>query len=275
MKTIRSATIALMIFSAIGVAANTEAETQKSGIELGMQAWTFNRDTFVDAIGKTSALGVRYLQAYPRQTLGGGLDGKFEPSMDEATRAKLLALLKEKNVELVSFGIVRAEDEAGWRELFAFAKSMGIPNLTCEPKADVLPLLDKLSKEYGITVSIHNHGANVAERLEQLKPYGPNMGLCADTGHWVRNGQEAVEGLRLAEGRIHSLHLKDMSGKTKESHCVPFGKGVSDYSGQIAELQRQNFRGIAFIEYEYRTPALDGDVRECVETFRGQALAAP
>ncbi len=269
MKTLRSAATALMIFSSAGFISTARADQSKPGIELGMQAWTFNRDTFVDAVGKTSALGIRCLQAYPRQTLGGGLPGKFEPPMDEATRAKLLALLKEKHVELVSFGIVRAEDEAGWRELFAFAKSLGIPNITCEPKADMLPLLDKLSQEYGITVSIHNHGSNVAERLEQLKPYGPNMGLCADTGHWVRNGQEAVAGLKLAEGRIHSLHLKDMSGKTKESHCVPFGKGVSDFAGQIAELRRQNFNGIAFIEYEYRTPALDAEVRECAETFRG------
>jgi sugar phosphate isomerase/epimerase len=264
-----SAVLALLSLLATGAPFTSSQAQSEKGIELGMQAWTFNRGSFVEAVGKTSALGIRYLQAYPRQTLGGDLPGKFEPTMDEATRTKVLALLKEKNVELVSFGIVRAEDEAGWRQLFEFAKAMGIKNLTVEPKADVLPLLDKLSKEYGITVSIHNHGSNVAERLEQLKPYGANMGLCADTGHWVRNGQEAVAGLKMAEGRIHSLHLKDMSGKTKDSHCVPFGKGVSDFAGQIAELRRQNFNGIAFIEYEYRTPALDAEVRECAEAFRG------
>ena len=266
----RSAAIVLLSLLAAGTTFTSAlAESSPKGIELGMQAWTFNRDTFVEAVGKTSALGIRYLQAYPRQTLGGGMEGKFEPTMDEATQAKVLALMKEKNVELVSFGIVRADDEAGWRQLFNFAKAMGIKNLTVEPKADVLPLLDTLSKEYGITVSIHNHGSNVAERLEQLKPYGANMGLCADTGHWVRNGQEAIAGLKMAEGRIHSVHLKDMSGKTKDSHCLPFGKGVSDFAGQIAELRRQNFNGIAFIEYEYRTPALDAEVRECVDTFRG------
>lgn len=239
-----------------------------SGLELGLQAWTFNRNTFAETVEQAHRLDLKYLQAYPRQPLGGGLEGKFEPTMNAETQAKVLALLKENGVELVSFGVVRAEDEAGWKQLFEFAKTMGIKDLTVEPKADVLPLLDKLSKEYGVTVSIHNHGGNLEERLEQLKPYGANMGLCADTGHWVRNGREPISSLKLAQGRILSLHLKDMSEATKEGHTVPYGTGISKLAEQMAELKNQGFNGVAFIEYEHKTPELDNNVQKCVEFFR-------
>lgn len=241
--------------------------------KLGLQAWSFNRDSFVEMVDKAGALDIKNLQAFPRQKLGEGLPGKFEPSMDAATREKLLALLKKKGISLVSFGVVRADDEAGWRELFEFAKAMGIADLTVEPPADALPLLNGLSNEYGVTVSIHNHGGNLEERLEQLAPYGPNLGLCADTGHWVRNGRNAVSSLALAKGRLHSLHLKDMSAADKEAHTMPWGTGVSDFKGQLAELKKQGFSGYIFIEYEHRTPELDANVKSCVQAYT-EALAA-
>lgn len=263
---------AVLAFATFGGIASAVAQNAPgSGPQLGLQAWTFNRNTFAETVEKAKALGIKYLQAYPRQPLGGGMEGKFEDTMDAATQAKVLELLKKNDVQLVSFGVVRAEDEAGWRKLFEFSKAMGIKDLTVEPKADVLPLLDKLSKEYGLTVSIHNHGGNLEERLEQLKPYGANMGLCADTGHWVRNGREPISSLKLAEGKMISLHLKDMSEGTKEGHTMPFGTGISKLAEQIAELKRQNFSGIAFIEYEHKTPELDDNVKKCVVFFQDSA----
>lgn len=275
MKTIRPFSVfTLAVFACLLMSIPRVGRAQEdSGTKLGLQAWTFNRNTFTETVEKAKALGLKYLQAYPRQTLGGGLTGKFEPTMDVETQAKVLALLKDNGVELVSFGVVRGEDEAGWKQLFEFAKAMGIKDLTVEPKADVLPLLDKLSKEYGISVSIHNHGGNVEERLEQLKPYGANMGLCADTGHWVRHGREPVSTLKLAEGRIISVHFKDMSAAAKDGHTMPYGKGVSKLTEQLAELKRQGFNGVAFIEYEHKTPELDANVKECVEFFQSASAS--
>ncbi len=261
-------TLLALTVTGSGLAPAVAQNAPGSGPQLGLQAWTFNRNTFAETVEKAKGLGIKYLQAYPRQPLGGGLEGKFEETMDPATQAKVLKLLKKNDVQLVSFGVVRAEDEAGWEKLFAFAKAMGIKDLTVEPKADVLPLLNELSKEYGVTVSIHNHGGNLEERLEQLKPYGENMRLCADTGHWVRNGREPISSLKLAEGKINSLHLKDINEPTKEGHTMPFGTGISKVSEQIAELKRQGFTGIAFIEYEHKTPELDANVKTCAEFFR-------
>ncbi len=238
------------------------------GPAIGLQAWTFKHLSFVEVLAKAEQHGLSKIQAFPRQKLGGGLDGSFGPDMDdEGMRKKLRDLLRENGVELVSFGVVNAVNEAGWRGTFAFAKALDIPDLTVEPSAGDMVLLDKLSREYGISVSIHNHEGNLEERLEQLKPFGPHMGLCADTGHWVRHGRDPVASLRLAQGRLHSVHLKDMSVSAKEAHTVPFGEGVSDLRGQLDELDRQGFGGIVFIEHEHHTPQLDTDVKKCIRVL--------
>lgn len=237
---------------------------------IGLQAWTFKHLSFVEVVAMAKRFGLSKVQAFPGQKLGGGLKGNLEPGMgDGETWGKIRDFLRENGVELASFGVVNADDGAGWRELFAFAKAFDIPDLAVEPPARDIALLDKLSREYGISVSIHNHGGNLEERLEQLKPFGPNMGLCADTGHWVRHGRDPVASLKLAQGRLHSIHLKDMSTSEKDAHTVPFGEGVSDLPGQLGELDRQGFGGIVFIEHEHHTPRLEADVKKCVEVLRG------
>ncbi|MBE2179238.1 MAG: sugar phosphate isomerase/epimerase [Chthoniobacterales bacterium] len=240
---------------------------------IGLQAWTFKHLGLVEVMAKAGKLGITKVQAFPGQELGGGLKGKFEPAMvEESNRGKLRDLLRTNGSELVSLGVVNAEDEPGWRELFAFAKAFDVPDLTVEPPAGDVPLLDKLSREYGTPVSIHNHGGNLEERLDQLKAFGPHMGLCIDTGHWVRHGREPVPSLRLAQGRLHSVHLKDMSAFAQDAHTVPFGEGVSDLRGQLAELDRQGFNGIVFIEHEHHTPHLEADVEKCIEVLRRAGL---
>lgn len=244
-------------------------------IELGMQAWTLNRGTFAEAVEKTAQLGVRYLQAYPRQKIGGGIEGTMVPAMDAPTRAKVLALLKAKGVTLTSFGVVRAANEEEWRQIFGFAKDMGLRDIAVEPPkntwSEVFPLLDRLAREYGIAVTIHNHpnpNNPPADVVAALAPYGKHLGICGDTGHWARSGFDPVACLRAAGSRLISLHFKDLTEIARPAHDVPWGTGASNAAGQISELRRQNFRGIAYIEYEHRTPRLEAEVARSVEFFR-------
>lgn len=244
-------------------------------IELGVQAWTFNRGTFAQAVEKTAALGVRYIQAYPRQKIGGGIEGTMVPTMDASTREKVLALLKSHGVTLTSFGVVRAANEEEWRQIFFFAKEMGLRDIACEPPkaqwAEVFPVLDRLSREYGVAVTIHNHpnpNNPPSDVVAALAPYGKHMGFCGDTGHWARSGFDPVDCLRAAEGRLISLHFKDLTEIARPAHDVPWGTGASNAAGQLAELRRQGFRGIVYVEYEHRTPQLEAEVARSVEFFR-------
>ncbi len=247
---------------------------------LGLQAWTFRSLTFTETLKTANRLGIHYLQAYPGQKLGGDLAGNFHHTMDAATQAKVLALLKSEDVKLVSYGVVGARDAAEWRQLFVFAQAMGMDSIATEPKQETLAVIDPLSREFGIAISLHNHPtpsiyANLDTALAAIKPFGLNVGLCADTGHWARSGYDPVANLHRAEGHIVSVHFKDLNEvNVKGAHDVPWGTGASNAAGQLAELRRQHFSGVVLVEYEYNTADLEKNVGLSVEYFN-RAMAAP
>lgn len=255
--------------------------TPPAGPTLGLQAWTYNNLTLAETADKAAALGIHHVQGFTRQRIGGGIDGTLALTMDEATRTRVLALLKEKGVTMTSMGVVSATNETEWRQLFSFAKAMGMRDIAVEPpKAKwptELPLLDRLAREFGVGVTFHNHynPDNPPEHLAAaLQPYGKHMGFCADTGHWARSGFDPVAALRKTEGRLISLHFKDVIQFARNARDVPWGTGVSNAAGQLVELRRQGFTGIVYLEYEARTPRIEAEIARCVEFFRRAAAAS-
>jgi sugar phosphate isomerase/epimerase len=197
--------------------------------------------------------------------------GKFNPEMDGETRQKILAFAKSRGVKLISVGVVTPARQ-DWPKWFAFAKDMGLQNIASEPPQDTLALVDQLSRQSGITVAIHNHPRpsrywDPAIALAALQPYGPNLGVCADTGHWARSGLVPTECLKKTKGRILECHFKDLDRPQEKGLDVPWGTGSSDAGAQLAELRRQGFTGVVLIEYENRPPGYEQELRRCVDFF--------
>jgi len=242
------------------------------GWNVGCQAYTFRSGTFFEAVDKTAAAGAHYIEAYPGQPVGGGIDARMGPGLDAAARQKVLAKLAEAGVTLVNFGVAGAGNEQEWRNLFAFAKDMGIRTIVAEPAPEQMKLVDSLCKSYGVNVAIHNHPKpsrywNPDVELAAFKGCSKRIGVCADVGHWVRSGLDPVTCLKKLQGRIITLHFKDLSAKDPAAHDVPWGTGISNVPGVFAELKRQGFRGVFSIEYEHETPALAANARRCVQYF--------
>ena len=252
--------------------ASQNPEAQLSWM-LGAQAYTFNRFTFAEAIDKIKSCGLSYVEAFPGQTIGGGIEGKMEPNMPAEKRQQILQMLKDKGVTMVSFGVTGAKDEAGWRELFEFAKAMGLQNITMEPAPEFIPLISKLCDEYNINAAIHNHPTpsrywNPDVVISAMQGQSKRVGACADIGHWVRSGLDPVECLKKLEGHVIQLHFKDLNEKSKEAHDVHWGQGVSNVDGVLAELKRQNFKGLFSAEYEHNWENNAPDVTASVQYFR-------
>lgn len=247
------------------------------GIELGLQTYTFRDRTLAEAFDRAVAMKIKYVQATGRK-ISPTTDEKFGPNMSAAAKAEICALLKARGLTLTSYGVVTGKDEADWCKIFAFAKEMGLRDIATEPRQEDLPLIAKLSAETGVNVAIHNHPPPTCYYdpetvLAAIKPYGKNIGFCADTGHWARSGYDPVAALRKAEGRIISLHYKDLTERDKKAHDMPWGAGSSDAALQILELRRQGFNGIVYMEYEYMTPALDAETAASADWFH-RAIAA-
>ena len=137
--------------------ADAQQPERKLGWHLSAQTYTFNRFTFFEAVDKTIQAGLNSVEAFNGQQLGGGMEGVMDYKMAPEKRKAILRALKKKGVKLRAFGVVNGNNEEEWRQLFAFARAMGISVINSEPKAEFLPLIGRLATQYKINVGIHNH----------------------------------------------------------------------------------------------------------------------
>ncbi len=270
MKTfIRISFFSLIIFSLFVTACKNNGKSDKSGEKtkslslvtpeslgwnLGAQLWTFRKFTLAEAFGKMQNLGLKYAELYNGQEIGGDIEGKIDFKMSPELRNKVLELAKSYNIKIVQFGVISANNENDWRQLFEFAKAMGIQVLTSEPAKKDLGMVNQLANEYNIRIAIHNHPQpshywNPDSVL--IAAEGHNMiGSCADIGHWKRSGLDPVECMQKLKGKIFTIHVKDIEKAEKSAEDVVWGTGVCNFKGVMEEAKKQNFKGTWSIEYE-------------------------
>jgi len=272
--------LALVLCFSWAPRANANADDLK-GWKLGMQAYSFNRFTFFEAVDKTKALNMRYIEVYPGQQMSKEKpDVKTDHNMSAENKREMLQKLRETGVKLTNYGVVGLpNDEAECRKVFDFAKEMGIETIVSEPPEDAFDLIDKLCKEYKIGVAIHNHPKpsyywSPDTVMRVCKGRSDWIGACADTGHWCRSGVDplgAVKKLGRA-GRIRSLHFKDLNEfGNRDAHDVIWGTGIGQVKAILTELDRQNFKGVFSIEYEYNWMNSMPEIAGCVAFFRKTA----
>jgi sugar phosphate isomerase/epimerase len=261
--------------SAVRAAEIDQSGAEKLGWKLAIQAWTNNRATLFETLELAQRLNLHYVEAFPGQRLSKDFEGSLGPGMSDELVRTLLDKAKACEVTLSCFGVTGVPgDEPGARKVFEWAQKLGLKTLVTESGKDQLPLLDKLAAEFDLTLAIHNHpkpshywGPDTV--LDAVGGASKRIGACADTGHWVRSGLDPVECLKKLDGRVVSLHFKDLNARTGDMHDVPWGTGASDAAGQLAELKRQGFKGVFSIEYEHQWD--EPTLAKCVEFFHAQA----
>lgn len=253
---------------------NPQTDVYK-GWRLGCQAYSFNRFTFYEAVEKTASVGLGWIEAYPGQTLSQEHpDVQFGPGMSPEIREEVKQKLADAGIQLVNYGVTQLpNDEAECRTVFDFAEDMGIETIVSEPPEEAFDLIDQLAQEYQINVAIHNHPRpshywNPETVLRVVEGRSKYLGACADTGHWMRSGIDPLEALKMLEGRIISLHFKDLNEfGVREAHDVPWGTGKANVEALLKELDRQNFQGVFSIEYEHNWENSVPEIQQCVDYF--------
>lgn len=235
--------------------ARDDAAAEALEWELGAQCWTFREFTFLETVAKAESLGLRYLEIFPGQAFGDGA-GKVGHDMPVALRDRMVVEAAAAGITIGAYGVVNADSAEGWRAIFDFARALNLRSISTEPKPEWLDTVEALCEETGIRAAIHNHPEpsrywHPETVLKAIEGRSALMGACADTGHWTRSGLDPVECLRMLEGRIISLHFKDLNRNARRAHDVPWGTGVSNAPGVLRELRRQGFAGHLSIEYEH------------------------
>ncbi len=270
----------LGMFLWLAMTGQTDAQTNKktpeerAGWLLGAQAYSFKAFSFAEALHKMDSCGLKYVESFPGQLIGGGVAGKMDFKMDADTRQAVKKMIKDQGLTLVSYGVVRAKDESEWKTLFEFAKDMGIRNINSEPEPAQFAYIRPMAETYKINVALHNHPkpSRYWHPDTVLAAIGGSkfIGSCSDIGHWVRSGLDPVECLKKLDGHVLGLHFKDVKQDTPEGkfHDVIWGTGSSQVRAVIAELKRQRFKGPIMAEYEYHWENNAPEIAESVQNFR-------
>lgn len=285
MKTLTPLIAALALLMPASAEDRTPAE--QLGWTLAVHSYTFQKFPIFEAIDKTAAVGAKHMSISGSVNLPAA-DGKFVKTSTIALSAEdaaaITARMKEKGLDttFVNMGVVKPGiNEAESRKIFDGAKRLGIGVLVAEPEVHdkmeelgpVMDVVEKLAKEYNIKVAIHNHPGpknfywNPDTVAAAVKGRSPLLGACADVGHWVRSGLDPVECLKKLEGRVIALHFKDLNETGPKAHDVPWGTGISNTKGMLAELQRQKFKGAFCVEYETNWENSSPEIAKSVEWF--------
>src|SRR5829696_2008551 len=88
----------------------SDAAAQKTpealGWKLGTQAYSFRMFTLEEALNKADSIGIKYVEGFPGQKIGAGIEGTMDYHMPASRRDSVLSLLKKKDIAIKSYGVV-------------------------------------------------------------------------------------------------------------------------------------------------------------------------
>ena len=253
----------------------TDSGNVTANWKLGVQMWTFRMFTFAEALDKVDSAGIKYIEAFWGQPLGAGMKDSFGIRMSDESKAKLKQLLQQKGIGIVAMGVIVPKTREEWKQAFDLAKEFGLSYVTTEPLKNQWDMVDSMAGVYGIKVAIHDHPKPNAywspdSVLAAIQGH-PNIGSCADIGHWARNGVNPVDALKKLAGHVYGVHLKDIKKfDDPKAEDTIVGKGVIDFPPIFQELKRQHFSGMFSIEHESNWYHSVPDVIETVKFYNDQ-----
>jgi len=222
--------------------------------KFGIALWTFHTVDFPQSLDKVDSAGLKYIEPNTFHKAGPELKDSVIGQLSPAGIDKLKSMIAQKGLICESLYIVGDSALKSWVKQFEIAKQLGVKYLTTEPPLNMWDSIDSLAGAYGVKVAIHEHWKgfshywNPDTTLMALKGH-PNMGVCADLGHWPKSGIDPLDAVKKLSGHIIGIHLKDIAAyNDPKLRDVPVGTGVVKFPEIFAELKKQNFNGYIYIE---------------------------
>jgi len=267
-------TAAAAAAATLGYPLSAQAKTSQAGnvgrFSIGIQSYSLRGFSVEDAVRHSHELGFAHIEFY---------SAHFSQDSTPAEIAGMKKSMSDAGMKMLGHGVhsFSADHEAN-RRLFEFARAVGLRCMSADPSPDSFESLDRLVKEFDIRIAIHNHGPGhrynkAIDVLGAYEPYDQRIGACADLGHYIRSGEDAVQVIRLLGDRLYGIHLKDFADMRKETRGVILGEGHLDVEGVFAALARVNFPADGCLSLEYEENEADpiDDIRQCMAIARKAA----
>jgi sugar phosphate isomerase/epimerase len=218
------------------------------GLKVGIASYSFNRLPLDAAVAAVVRVGLNYVSIK---------DAHLPMKSTAEERKAVVKKFRDKGVTPLSCGVVNmTDDESDLRNAFEYARDAGIPTIVCKPTRASLPVLDRMVKEYGLKLAIHNHGPedkvwpSPLDVWEAVQKLDERIGVCVDVGHTARCGVDPVKAIRTCAPRLYDIHLKDLASKEGRSRPVEVGRGVLDVRGMLRALLDIHYPYHVGLEYE-------------------------
>jgi sugar phosphate isomerase/epimerase len=266
--------LAVIIFMAFTNKDKTGGKPRNVKWKMGVALYSFNQHGLDKALDLAAQTGVKYVEGFSFYNLGPEFKNKDMGSLNAEGLALLQKKLKDKKLSMSSMYVGDANNESEWKKYFETGRKLGLKYLVCEPRKDLLDMVDSLAGVYKIKIAIHQHvkGSSVywhPDSVVAATKGHKNIGACADLGHWVRSGLDPVKCLEILSGHIIGVHLKDVD---KAGNDVDLGTGSINFSGVVKELKRQKFSGIINSECEHNIKDNLEDVKQALEYFNSATV---
>ena len=267
----------LLLLSAIFIIAELSAAGGKPRRKISVQTSSLRIYTVEEALEKLKGMDIDGVEIYPGQMISRGRGPvPFGIDLEPQHRELLKKMLKNAGLKISSMGVIgTGADEALIERYCAFAKNMGFDAIMTEDSVYSFPMWERQGEKYGVTMGLHNHALDSANQyfdadmvLKYTRPF-KHVAANPDTGHLARSDISPLESVKKLEGKMVSIHLKDMNAfGDMSAQCVPFGEGALNLKELLAELDRQNYGGWLVIEYEADWENNMESIRKCVEFLR-------
>jgi type 1 glutamine amidotransferase/sugar phosphate isomerase/epimerase len=254
---------------------------EKLGWRLGIEAYTFQKYSFFEAIEKTAALGLPFMGGLSFQKVSDTIPKNFEPGLSDDELRQVRFKLDAAGVRLLTYYIQYIPgDEAGCRKVFEFGRKIGIKTFMSEPKPDALDMVEKFCDAYDISVALHNHDAKAspvywqpAGILKACEGRSKRLGACADLGYWMRSGIDPIQAVRQLKQRLITVQMHDLHAPGADGHDVPWGTGVGNTGAFLKELHQLGIRPTMFgLEYSYNWLESRPEIAKCITFFNQVSL---
>ena len=259
--------------------ARSKTKAAGGGPKLGLQTWTCRNMNFDQVVEFATKHGITHLEL---------IKAHLDPAAPKEETLRKKALLEQKGLVAYSFGVNQTSmDKEKNRQLFEFAKLMGMKVIIVEPKNMAeWDNLEELVKEYDIKLAIHNHGTGTvygdpATVKGILAKRDKRIGVCLDVGWVTAAGFDAAQVFRdYGADRVYDMHFKDKTidpnAKDKKGNATAvdteIGQGKSNYAGLFAEIKKSGWSGVMAIETDSKAFAEDPNrlVAEAKKFFAAQ-----
>jgi len=250
----------------LGHAAETGTFKTDARLPVGIAGYTFAKFDVDKSIAMMNRLDLHYLSIKDMHLPLDSNDEKIKEA---------LAKFTEANIKIYTAGVIYMKTKPEVDQAFAYAKKVGVNMIVGVPTYDLLDHTEQKVKETNIKIAIHNHGPEDAlypgpeNVYDHIKNRDAKMGLCLDIGHATRAGANLEKAISNYKDRLFDLHIKDVTGASKDAKAIEIGRGVIDFDALVKALYKVNYKGVCSIEFEKdMTDPLPG-IAESTGFFRG------